>query len=121
MQNKLEIDGTTIIGIENGESSTGVKWTKFSDGTMIQYGRFVVSFNNEAFIQGTVALPYAFVGLPATSVGPASTGNSTLIFRCSGSVAQDNNQLDWSIGTYNNAAISSANRSLDFIIIGRWK
>lgn len=62
MENKLEIGGTTIIGIESGSNTYG-SYIKFSDGTMIQYGKTNIGSTTYADqrLVVTITMPTNFV------------------------------------------------------------
>jgi hypothetical protein len=118
MKNKLEISGNTIIGIENGSNTNG-SYTKFSDGTIIQYGMV----EGDAITAGgrmvkLVSLPYSFVDAEYT-VTVTQYGGYT-----------------FSGGTYANLAVLNSNQNaftifftqaiaftpkFSWIAIGRWK
>lgn len=119
MENKLEIGGNTIIGIENGSNTNG-NYTKFSDGTMIQWG--VASLGTCAintFLDGTITFPISFsntvYGFSPIIRGTVISGNmqGTFIIK---------NAYEGSVEIrYLSNATYTVNVTVTWMALGRWK
>jgi len=121
---KLPLSKLGII-IESGSNSNG-RWIKFSDGTMIQYARVTMSFNNS-----TMATTDFYYVTPFVAAGDAATREQTrkAFMIASGRVADYAGMMMAEVGaddnyvtlTYRITAARTADRPVDVFIIGRWK
>ena len=90
------------------------------DGTALAWGNVgQLTFSNESLKEGTINLPFSFVSGFAY-VTPYNTSNFALML-WAGASLQNGNQLEWSLATVSQAAISVANRGFTWLVVGRWK
>ena len=122
---KINVGGSWTSWIEIDDTSgttNGIYWKKCGDGTLIQSGKITsISFNNEAFVEGTVTLPVSFDGSGYSVVAnAASTSNNDYIMRVTCN-ASSGTVFAWTMGSGSGSAITVSNRQLNWIAFGRWQ
>lgn len=121
MENNIKVDGNILIGFENGSNTYG-SYVKFSDGTMIQYGKTNIGSTTYAGqrLVATITMPTNFVNANNYVVTGSWYGNYVF---SPGTYS--------TIGVYNgtkNAFTAFATTSetattfiISWIAVGRWK
>ena len=123
MENKLEIGGQTIFGMESGGNSTDGYWIKYADGRLICYGKTppmnsgtltLYSGMYYGVIECEYNFPMAFISVPIVS----TTIHSDNLTVCDGLYVLSTKIRHIGILTPQS---SVDNVYVDYIAIGRWK
>lgn len=106
--------------IKQSTNNSGSNYCKMPDGTALAWGnKGQITFSNESLKDGTIDLPFTFVSGNAYAT-PYNTSNFSLMLWV-GISLQNGNQLEWSLATVSQAAISVTNRGFAWLVVGRWK
>ena len=105
---------------DNGSNSNG-SWTKFPDGTLIQYGAFTVDLSANSYLEYTLTFPLrqaqgGFVAVPAFTAGVTIWSDPKFY-----SVIRRGRFADSGILRIGNAGTAVSGVIIEWMAIGRWK
>ena len=110
------------LSIVNGGNTNG-KWTKFPDGTLIQYGEKTILFTNSPTGTGEIEFPTPFIDteyVVTASVNDAPSSIPAVVYFIKRNV-KDKDKTDIGVTLINSTTPVNTNLPIGFTAIGRWK
>ena len=114
--------GGVLKFAHGGLNDSGAGYCRMPDGTLIQWGRKTgISFNNEANVEVSVTMPYAFIDTNYdVIITPTTTGVLNYLFRL-GAFPSTTDTFLFDLVSGDGSPITITGRSVSWLAVGRWK